>query len=296
MTHLLALGMGYSAAEAAHRLRAKGWTVAGTGRSSESLRRITEQGFTALPFDGRAVPDPLAANLVSATHLLLSIPPDEDGDPVLRACGPLIRRAPNLKWIGYLSTIGVYGDHGGAWVDEATPPAPRSGRSRARVEAEQAWAALARERGVPLDIFRLSGIYGPGRNPLERLLSGERQTVVKPGQVFNRIHVEDIGQAVERAIERPGEAGAARIFNVTDDEPAPPQDVTAFAAQLLGMEPPPLVPIEQAQLSDMGRSFYAENKRARNERMKRDLGVALAYPTYREGLRALAARLRPERG
>ncbi|MDX2264304.1 MAG: SDR family oxidoreductase [Hyphomicrobiales bacterium] len=286
---LLALGLGYSATALAARLSAKGWRVAGTARGADSLARIASRGFEAIPYDGAAPSDDLAQAIAEATHLVVSIAPNEVGDPALRHHREHIAAAPHLRWIGYLSTVGVYGDHGGAWVDEQTPPNPSPGRSMERVAAEHAWGDVGVERGARTQIFRLSGIYGPGRNPLERMLAGDKQTIYKPGQVFNRIHVEDIATVLEAAI-----AGASDqpVFNVTDDEPAPPQEVADFAAALLGIAPPPLVPLDEAILSPMARSFYAENKRVRNELIKTELGVALAYPTYREGLRAIYDDLR----
>lgn len=261
----------------------------GTTRDRDGFQRIAAQGFDLLAFDGETAAPALLDAIAEATHIVVSAPPDERGDPVLRVCGEAIAAAPRLEWIGYLSTIGVYGDHGGGWVNEETPPNPSSARSRERLAAENAWLALPNAR---VQIFRLSGIYGPGRSAIEKLLAGDRQTVFKPGQVFNRIHVEDIAATLEAAIAR---ETPSRVFNITDDEPAPPQDVTAFAAGLLGMAPPPLTPIEGAALSPMARSFYAENKRVRNERIKRELGVELAYPTYREGLIAIHGALKQTR-
>ncbi len=299
MSNLLAFGLGYSAAALGKRLLGERWTVIGTGRSGASLSRIASQGFIPLAFDGQSVSGELLDAIRAATHILVSAAPDERGDPFLPLCRDAIAAAPNLQWIGYLSTIGVYGDHDGGWVDEATPPRPVSDRSIERLAAEDAWLALAAKTGVPAHIFRLAGIYGPGRNPLERLMAGERHSIFKPGQVFNRTHVEDIAAVLYAAIEktRAGDPAMANpIFNVTDDEPAPPQDVNAYAANLLGLEPPTLIPIEQANLSPMARSFYSENKRVRNERIRNDLGVALKFPTYREGLSAIHASLKTAAG
>jgi nucleoside-diphosphate-sugar epimerase len=194
--------------------------------------------------------------------------------------------APHLRWIGYLSTVGVYGDHKGAWVDETTVPRPSDGRSRYRLEAENGWLALGAARGIPTQVFRLAGIYGPGRNQLVQLAQGTARRIVKPGQVFNRIHVDDIAQVVAASLARP-RAGA--IYNVADDEPSPPQDVVTFAAALCGLVPPPEIPYDVADLTPMSRSFYSENKRVRNRLLSAELGVALRYPTYREGLTALRA-------
>lgn len=237
-----------------------------------------------VPFAGDRREEQVAERLQSATHILVSVPPGENGDPVLENHRNDLRDAPNIEWFGYLSTVGVYGDHDGAWVDETTNPAPVSKRSQRRVEAEQAWRELATEAGTPLGVFRLSGIYGPGRNALVNLRRGRARRVIKPGQVFNRIHLGDIASSVVASIARPR---MDAIYNVTDDEPAPPQDVIAHAAELLGMEKLPDIPFEDADLSPMGRSFYGENKRVSNALIKNELGIALSYPSYREGLAAL---------
>lgn len=229
--------------------------------------------------------DTLTGALSRATHLLSSIAPQDGRDPVLaRTRDAIASAAPHLRWAGYLSTTGVYGDHAGGWVDEDTPVTPATARGRARATAEAEWQALAKEAGLPLHIFRLAGIYGPGRGPFDRLRDGTARRIVKPGQVFSRIHVEDIATVLAASIARP-DPGA--VYNVCDDEPAAPQDVTAFAASLIGLPPPPEEPFDPAGLSPMAASFYAESKRVRNDRMKRDLGVRLAYPSYREGLRAV---------
>jgi nucleoside-diphosphate-sugar epimerase len=285
MSSLLAVGLGYSANAAAMRLAAQGWRATGTARAEDGIAAINAQGYRAVPFSGDAPSSALSTALQDTTHLLLSAPPGAQGDPLLIHHRDDLAVAPALRWIGYLSTIGVYGDHDGAWVDEDTPATPSSDRSQWRLAAEQAWEAFGASRGVPVAVMRLSGIYGPGRNALARLRAGGERRVVKPGQVFNRIHVEDIASAVEASIAR----NLGGIFNVTDDEPAPPQDVIAYAAGLLGLDPPPSVDWDKADLSPMGRSFYLENKRVRNARLKDTLGMTLAYPTYREGLRALLA-------
>ena len=216
-----------------------------------------------------------------------SAPPGEQGDPVLRHHRDDLRAAPQLQWIGYLSTVGVYGGHGGAWVDEATPANPGSPRSQYRLAAEQAWLALPNGAKPLIGVFRLSGIYGPGRSAIDNLRDGTARRIVKPGQVFNRIHVDDIALVLEAAMAR---QPASQIYNVTDDEPAPPQDVVGYAAALLGLPVPPDLPFATAALSPMARSFYSDNKRVRNDRMKRELGVSLAHPTYREGMAAIAGR------
>ncbi len=285
MTSLLAVGRGYSAKAVAGRFAPQGWRIIGTARGEDGLPAIRSLGYQPVAFSGDDTSPALREALQETTHLLLSAPPGTEGDPMLRLHGQDLAVAPKLQWIGYLSTIGVYGDHGGAWIDEATIPTPRSERSRWRLAAEQAWEAFAASRDVPVAIMRLAGIYGPGRNALAKLKSGQERRIAKPGQVFNRIPVEDIANAVEAAIAR----NVGGVFNITDDEPATPQDVVAFAAALLGMEPPPLVDWDDAGLTPMGRSFYMENKRVANARTKEVLGLTLRYPTYREGLRALLA-------
>jgi nucleoside-diphosphate-sugar epimerase len=278
---LLSFGHGYSAAALARRLLAEGWTVIGTTRSSERAARLAAAGVEPLVWPGT---DPGAA-LARATHLLSSVAPEEAGDPVLLAAGDAIAAAaPHIRWAGYLSTTGVYGDHGGGWVDEATALTPSTRRGEMRVAAEAAWRALADRSGLPLHIFRLAGIYGPGRGPFEKVRDGTARRIIKPGQVFSRTHVEDIAQVLHASILRPN-PGAA--YNVCDDDPAPPEDVLAHAAELLGLPPPPEVPYETAEMTPMARSFYAESKRVRNDRIKEELGVVLRYPSYREGLAAL---------
>jgi nucleoside-diphosphate-sugar epimerase len=271
---LFCFGLGYCARALAERLRARGWTVTGTRRDGAG-GTIAFDGERDLPGDA----------LDGVTHVLVSAPPDGRGDPVLRRCrDEMVSRARQFAWVGYLSTTGVYGDHGGGWVDEETPRAPLSERAIRRAEAEDDWLALARDHSVPVQVFRLAGIYGPGRNQLAAVANGTAKRVIKPNQVFSRIHVDDIAGVLEASMARPN---PGRVYNVADDEPAPPQDVVAFAAELLGRPAPPEVPFEEAELSPMGRSFYAESKRVDNRRIKEELGYALVYPTYREGLTAL---------
>jgi len=275
---LLSFGHGYSASVLAARLLAAGWRIAGTTRDAGKAERLRTQGVEASVFD-RGHPLPAAA-LDGVTHVLTSIPPDEAGDIVLDLHGDDLRTLPSLRWVGWLGTTGVYGDRGGAWVDEETALEPTLARSDRRAKAEAAWLGS----GLPVHIFRLAGIYGPGRSAFKNLRDGTARRIVKPGQVFSRIHVEDIATVLEASIARPH---PGRIYNVCDDEPAPPQDVVAFAAELAGVEPPPEQPYETAELSPMARTFYRDNRRVRNARIKTELGVTLAYPTYREGLRAL---------
>ncbi|MBB3952345.1 SDR family oxidoreductase [Aureimonas jatrophae] len=278
-------GAGYSAVaflEAPEPARILGATT----RSAEKAVSFRARGWPGLVFDGETPGEGIAEALRHTTHLVVSIAPGERGDPVLRCYRETILRAmPHLVWIGYLSTVGVYGDHGGAWVDEATPPRPVSRRSHERLEAEEAWTALAAQRGVPLAILRLSGIYGPGRNSFVNLANGRAKRLVKPGQVFNRIHVADIAGALRLLAAR----CIGGLYNVTDDEPAPPQDVVLHAARMIGVEPPPEQDFATAELTSMARSFYGENKKVSNRRLKA-LGYEFFFPTFREGLIALKPR------
>jgi nucleoside-diphosphate-sugar epimerase len=283
---LFCLGFGYSASALTRRLAAKGWSIAGTARTAESAESLRAQGIEACPVPP-VDPD---RDLAGASHVLVSIPPDESGDPGFGLYGAAIARMPGLAWLGYLSTTGVYGDRQGGWVDEDSALEPTGERGRRRVAAERAWLDLYDRHDVPVHVFRLAGIYGPGRSALNTVKSGRAQRVVKPGQVFSRIHVEDIASVLAASIARP-RPGA--VYNVCDDDPAPPDVVIAHACQLLGVAPPPPVPFEEAELSAMARSFYADSKRVSNRRIKDELGVRLAYPGYRDGLAALAAGTTP---
>ncbi len=281
---LLTLGHGYCAVELTKRLLPAGWRVVGTTRNPDKLEAIAETGAEPLLWPGGDVRPALG----EATHLLISAAPDGDGDPVLNALrDEIAARAPQLEWVGYLSTTGVYGDRQGGWVDEDSALTPATRRGQLRVSAEEEWQVLAAETGLPLHIFRLAGIYGPGRGPFDKVRAGTARRIVKPNQVFSRTHVEDIAQVLEASIRQPN-PGA--VYNVCDDEPAPPQDVLTFAAELLGVSLPPEEDFETAEMPPMARSFYAESKRVRDDRIKRDLGVKLAYPTFREGLRGLLSR------
>ena len=280
---LLVLGVGYSAGFFARAALAKGWEVTGTVRSAEKAARLSREGIRTLVFDGFAVSSFLAKAIAEAEAVLVSVQPGEAGDPVLECLARELAAAPELRWIGYLSTIGVYGDHGGAWIDETTAPRP-SFRSQVRLSIERDWLALGERSGKAVQIFRLSGIYGPGRNPIVKLREGKATRLVKPGQVFNRIHVDDIAGVLMASLQRPRHGA---IYNVTDDEPAPPQDVVSFAASLAGLEPPPEIPFDPARLSPMAASFYGENKRVSNALVKRELGYGFRYPNYREALPAL---------
>lgn len=278
---MLIFGLGYSARALSKHLLAQGWDVIGTTRSAEKADRLSALGIDPIVFPGE---DPSEA-LSRATHLLISAGPDADGDPVLNQIPDLIGAAAgHLEWAGYLSTIGVYGDHQGGWVDETSALTPATKRGEARVVAEAAWQDVAKETGLPLHIFRIAGIYGPGRGPFVKLRKGVARRLIKPGQVFSRIHVEDIAQVLMASIARPNPGG---IYNLCDDNPAPPQDVIGYAATLLGMEQPPEVNWQDADLTPMARSFYAESKRVHNDRIKDELGVRLLYPGYQDGLKAV---------
>ena len=284
--NILILGLGYSAGFFARAALARGWEVTGTVRSAEKAAELSREGIRTLVFGGFAVSSPLAKAVAEADAVLVSVQPAEDGDPALGPLRAALMAAPNLRWIGYLSTIGIYGDQGGAWIDEATPPAPTNARTRQRVDIEEAWLQLGRDSGKPVQIFRLSGIYGPGRNAITKLRNGTANRLIKPGQVFNRIHVDDIAGVLMASLAKPRQGA---IYNVTDDEPGPPQDVITFAADLTGLEPPPEIPFEQARLSPMAASFYGESKRVSNALVKREFGYSFRYPTYHEALRDLAA-------
>ncbi|MEL6583760.1 MAG: SDR family oxidoreductase [Pseudomonadota bacterium] len=282
MPMLLSIGHGYSARALAPRLLARGWRVVGTTRSAEKAARLEAEGVEAVVWPGAD----LAPLIGEATHILTSVAPGGDGaegvgDAVLKAYEPQLRAAP-AEWVGYLSTVGVYGDRQGGWVDETSDLRPATARGKARVAAEAGWLDL----GLPVHVFRLAGIYGPGRGPFEKVRRGTARRIIKEGQVFSRIHVEDIAATVLASIDQPN-PGAA--YNVNDDEPAPPQDVIAYAAELLGAPLPPEIAFEEADFSPMAASFYAESKRCSNRRIRDELGVKLAFPTYREGLRDILA-------
>lgn len=282
--HLFCFGLGYSALALARLLTSEGWRVTGSSRSAEKAAELRALGFAGELFD-RYHPLPADA-LRGATHVLVSVPPDDAGDPVLDCHGDDIAALPGLGWLGYLSTTGVYGDRGGGWVDETSALLPTGARGRRRVMAEHGWLELRRRRGVPVHIFRLAAIYGPGRSPFAALRAGTAKRVHKPGQVFSRIHVDDLARVLDASIARP-RPGA--VYNVCDDDPTPPEAVVAYAAGLLGVAPPPLVPFAEAELSPVARSFYDDNKRVRNALIKSELRVVLRYPDYRTGLAAILA-------
>lgn len=296
MIMLLCAGFGYSARHYARLYGERFDRIAGTMRSVKSAAalgagRFGDNAIERLVFEGAAASPALSSAIADATVLLVSIPPDQNGDPVLVHCRDAIAAAPRLKSIVYLSTVAVYGDHDGRWIDETTPANPGLPRVAHRVEAERAWLALGEARRIPVAVIRIAGIYGPGVNALESVKAGRAQRIVKLGQVFNRIHVFDLAQVIDKAVDLALARGAGGIFNAADDEPAAPGDPVLFAASLLGVEPPAEIAFEEARqtMTPLAASFYRESRRVRNDRIKSVLGVSLRYPTYREGLRALAA-------
>ena len=324
MKHLFCFGLGYSARALALRLATQGWKISGTRRDVAGREAIRELGYDGYVFTGEAAGEGVAAALKSATHVLTSAAPDTLGDPVLRHHIKDLAAAASIEWIGYLSTIGVYGDFGGAWIDETAELNPASKRGQRRVDAEAEWrrhgeaticdamgdmatrdtatrdtatrdtatrdtatrdtATRDLATGQAVQVFRLAGIYGPGRSTITKLRNGTARRIAKPGQVFNRIHVEDVAGAVIASIETPEPGG---IYNVVDDEPMPPQDVIAYVAGLIGMDPPPELAFDTADMTDMARSFYGESKRVSNARLKQRLGYVFRHPTFREGFQAL---------
>ncbi|MCH7957709.1 MAG: SDR family oxidoreductase [Proteobacteria bacterium] len=285
---LFCFGLGYTARVLAAALMGEGWTVAGTCRDEAARADLAADGIDAFLFDRDRPLDDAAAALGGATHLLSSVPPDADGDPVLARHAGAVAAVEGLAWAGYLSSTGVYGDTGGAPVDESAAVNPTSERGRRRAEAEGGWLELRRAAGVPVHVFRLSGIYGPGRSALGAVRAGQARRIDKPGHLFARIHVDDIAAVLRASMARP-DPGA--VYNVCDDEPAPAADVVAFACEILGVDAPPLVPFHQAakEMSPMALSFWRDNRRVDNSRIKGELGVRLKFPDYRAGLRAVLA-------
>jgi len=280
---LFCFGCGYTAEALLRRLAPRNMTCAGTKRSLlEAAQPLP--GLALVAYAGDQASSDVKRALNDTSHILVSIPPDLEGDAVLRHYRHDLAGLPQLAWIGYLSSVGVYGDCQGAWVDETSPTRPSSERSLRRLEAERAWLAFGQEAGRRVEIFRLAGIYGPQRSVLDNLRGGTARRIIKSGQIFNRIHVDDIARTLAAAIDT--DTGH-RIYNVSDDEPAPPQDVVAYAAELLGMTAPPEIPFEQAEMTGMSASFWSESRRVRNDRIRQDLAVQLLYPSYREGLRSL---------
>lgn len=283
---LFCFGMGYTAQALARRLESDGWRIAGTSRDANARQAMAGQGWEIFPFDEDLPLEHFPQALAGTTHLMSSVPPGEAGDPVIALHGADIAATDGLRWAGYLSTTGVYGDRQGGEVEESSDRVPASERGRRRVMAEDAWLDLWKEHGIPVHIFRLAGIYGPGRNALETVRQGRARRIHRPGQVFGRIHLDDIVQTLQASMEQPN-PGAA--YNLADDEPAPPDEVIAHACELLGVDPPPLQDFDEVKegLSPMALSFYGESKRVSNRRIKEELGVRLKWPTYREGLAGL---------
>lgn len=278
---LLSFGYGYSARALSRILLPQDWRIIGTTRDEDKAVRLMNEGVEPRIWPGA---DMIPA-LNAATHILISAGPDDAGDPILAQLETEIAaRADQFEWVGYLSTTGVYGDHNGDWVDEETPLTPATKRGIARVEAEAAWQAIP---DLPLHIFRLAGIYGPGRGPFAKVRNGTARRIIKQGQVFSRTHVADIARILAASIKKPN---IGSIYNVCDNDPAPPEDVIAYAAELLGMPIPEAIDYETADMTPMARSFYAESKKVRNDKIKTELGVELLYPDYKTGLKALLAR------
>ena len=277
---LLSFGHGYSAHALEKLLSLDEWKISATTRGLEKAKVISDRKISAFIWPGAD----LSTEIENATHILLSIPPNTDGDPIFLEYGAVIANSKNLEWIGYLSTTGVYGDHKGEWVDENTPLKPTTERGDKRVLAERQWLELAKEKALPLNIFRLAGIYGLGRGPFSKVLAGTAKRIIKKEQVFSRIHVDDIARVLLASIAKPN-SGA--IYNVCDNLAAPPQDVLSYAAKLLNKEEPPEFDFLNAEMSEMARSFYAESKRVDNKKIKNELGIILKYPNYKVGLEAL---------
>lgn len=292
-SHLLCLGMGYTAQALASRLQGAGWPVTGTCRTEQRRRELADAGYCTYVDSGGTAPAVPGETIAGVTHVLSSVPPGPEGDPLLPRYAEALRRSERLRWIGYLSATSVYGDRDGAWVDEASDCHPTGDRGRRRLAAEQDWLRLWHDSGLPVHIFRLAAIYGPGRSALERARAAEARRIRKPGHVFSRAHVDDIARVLAASMAHPHPGS---IYNVADDEPADSADVTAYACELLGIDTPPLESLEDADLSAGARSFYADNKRVDNRRIKEELGVRLAYPSYREGLAAIARQRKAAQG
>lgn len=283
---MFCFGFGYTAGFLSEKLMASGWHVSGTTTDPEKKAFLKKNGIDACLFDrNNTIPDP-RRTFKDVTHILLSVPPDADGDPVFDVHGGDLSGLKNLKWIGYLSTTAVYGNQDGMWVDETTLPAPDSRRGSIRLKAEQQWQSLWLNEGLPLHVFRLSGIYGPGRSAIDSVRSGTARCIDKPGHLFNRIHVDDIVQTLIASMNKPNPGS---IYNLADDMPSASHDVIRFACNLIGMSPPPLIPFDQAEMAPIVRSFYKDNKRIKNDKIKNELGVELTYPDYHSGLQACLA-------
>lgn len=281
---LFCFGYGYSCDYLGHDLmQDPNWTIAGTTRTQEKKETLKNRGIKAHIFDyERPLPDP-ALILQDTTHLIISTPPGDIGDPAFAAHAQDLLDIKTLEWVGYLSTTGVYGDRGGDWVDEESELRPSSKRGSRRAKAEEQWLSLLKSHDLPVHIFRLAGIYGPGRSALDTVRVGTARRIEKPGHIFSRIHVEDIAQTLKTSMEKPK---AGRIYNLCDNKPAPSHEIVSYACELLNRPKPPLTPFETADMTPMARSFYSDNKRVKNDRIKEELGVTLKYPDYKSGLKA----------
>ncbi len=283
--HLFCFGLGFAGSTLAHKLRAEGWRVSGTCRKNDRENFWAEAGVKSFVFDGGEVSEGVKNEVREASHVLVTIPPQPDeGDVVLRHFEKCLTGNSHLQWLGYLSTTGVYGNRDGDWVDETSELQPEFDHQKRRAEAEEQWLGLYREHRVPVHVFRLAGIYGPGRNLLERVRQGIAKRIDQPGLVFNRVHVEDVARVLTASMARP-RPGA--IYNVSDDLPASPAEAVAYACELLHVDPPLRVSLEDAGLSEMARGFYLTNKKVRNRKIKDELEVQLRYPDYKTGLLSL---------
>lgn len=280
---LFCFGFGYTASYLAQKLKPFGWKISGTTTETEKKTYLQKQGIETCLFDqNHPITDP-HETFSDVTHLLLSVPPDADGDPVFNLHAQDLAALKNLEWVGYLSTIGVYGNQDGLWIDETAPTSPTSRRGSLRLKAEQQWETLCLNEGFPLHIFRLSGIYGPGRSAIDSVRSGTAKRIEKEGHAFNRVHVEDIVQTLIASMNSPR---SGSIYNLADDAPSPSHEVIQFACNLIGIDPPPLIPFDQAEMPPIVRSFYKDNKRIKNDKIKDELGIELLYADYRRGLQA----------
>jgi nucleoside-diphosphate-sugar epimerase len=279
---LFCFGLGFAAQVFAKRMRAQDWTISGSCRAIDEKDSLKE--LSVFPFDGTHVTEEICDVLSKATHLLISIPPQPSGDVVLQNFSSQIAECKNIKWIGYISSTGVYGDTQGKWVNESSPLQPETELNVRRMEAENGWLSMVKENGCPVMIFRCAAIYGLGRNLLLSVKEGRARRIEKPGLVFSRTHVEDLAQTLEASIKNPRPGG---IYNVSDDEPSSPSEAVEYACKLLNMAPPPLIPFESAELSEIARGFYQTCKRVGNKKIKEELGVKLKYPDYRSGLDAI---------
>jgi len=285
MKKLFCFGMGYSSQWLGQYLLKESWEVSGTVRNTSKIASLNEMGFNVYPWSNGIQADEVMKGITEATHILISIPPDEEGDMVIRNFETDFAHSPFLEWVGYLSSTGVYGHHNGGWVDESSPLKPRLNKTKNRILAERNCMSLFIKYEIPIHIFRLAGIYGPNRNVLKSLQDGKAHRIKKKNHVFSRIHIEDIIITLLASIEKPHPGS---IYNIADDEPAPHADVVAYGACLLGILPPPLIDFEKAKISNMAKAFYTESRQVKNSRIKADFGIKLKYPTYREGLKKIA--------